>query len=152
MMRSVRHTGYTVRSMEASLEFYTELLGLELIWRRDEPIDFVGRIVGYPGGHVRLAFLKCPGDEHVLELLQYVEPVGVPLDVRERCNPGSHHLCFEVDDIWAEYRRLEPLGVDFVSEPVLITSGVNQGAWAVYLFDPDGISCELWQSAVKVSD
>jgi hypothetical protein len=37
--------------------------------------------------------------------------------------------------------------VKFLSAPVPITAGVNAGAYAVYLRDPDGFTIELVQPA-----
>jgi lactoylglutathione lyase len=50
-----------------------------------------------------------------------------------------------VTNLQAEYERLKALGVRFKSEPNAITAGVNQGGWAVYFTDPDGITLELIQ-------
>jgi hypothetical protein len=36
-------------------------------------------------------------------------------------------------------------GVRFKSEPIEITTGMNKGAYTVYLSDPDGIPLEIFQ-------
>lgn len=60
---------------------------------------------------------------------------------------GNGHLSFNVDDIWTTYRQLVAAGVRFKSEPISITRGPNQGGWAVYFTDPDGITLEMIQRA-----
>jgi hypothetical protein len=46
------------------------------------------------------------------------------------------------------YERLLAAGVDtFVSAPVEVDTGINRGARALYLRDPDGIPVELFQPA-----
>ena len=60
-------------------------------------------------------------------------------------NPGTAHVCVSVDDLRAVHRTLRRAGVEFVSEPVLVTSGANKGRIAVYAKDPDGIRVELLQ-------
>jgi catechol 2,3-dioxygenase-like lactoylglutathione lyase family enzyme len=52
-----------------------------------------------------------------------------------------------VGDIGAEYQRLAGAGVEFVSPPVDISEGMNQGGRACYFKDPDGITLELYQPA-----
>jgi catechol 2,3-dioxygenase-like lactoylglutathione lyase family enzyme len=85
-----------------------------------------------------------PDNGHFLELLEYqshpVEPT-----LRETNRPGNGHVCFHVDDVWAMYRKLSQAGVAFVSEPVVITAGANEGAQAVYSRDPDGFTVELFR-------
>ena len=57
-------------------------------------------------------------------------------------------LCFFVEDIDREYRRLKEMGVEFLSEPQTFDStkyGFGKSR-AVYLRDPDGIVLELLQT------
>ena len=50
----------------------------------------------------------------------------------------------------AEFARMKALGVHFKAEkPVAIQAGVNKGGFAIYLFDPDGITLELLQPPSK---
>jgi hypothetical protein len=39
--------------------------------------------------------------------------------------------------------------VHFRSAPVYMNEGPNEGGWAVYMLDPDGITIELFQPAPK---
>ncbi|HEV8635369.1 MAG TPA: VOC family protein [Chloroflexota bacterium] len=138
------HTGFTVANMERSLAFYRDLLGLEVTAQWVGTAEYLGRVVGFPGARIKLAFLRAPGDAHRLELLEYESHPGEPTP-RETNRPGNGHICFYVDDVWATYRELSRAGVPFVSEPVPITAGVNEGAQAVYARDPDGFTVELFQ-------
>ena len=57
-------------------------------------------------------------------------------------------LCFFVEDIDREYRRLKEMGVEFLSDPQTFDStkyGFGKSR-AVYLRDPDGIVLELLQT------
>src|SRR5262249_31056398 len=105
---------------------------------------YFGRIVGLPGCKVRAALLRIPGGQHHVELFQYLTPPGETYCPRP-CDPGSAHLSFLVEDLTEFYRKLHGNGVDFVSEPVLIDSGPNRGAYGVYVRDPNGILLELFQ-------
>jgi catechol 2,3-dioxygenase-like lactoylglutathione lyase family enzyme len=140
----VYHTSYTVSNLERSLEFYAGLLGCEVLWQREITNQYFREIVGFPDCVVKAAHLRIPGSAHVLELFEYVTPRGTPADVRTN-NPGSSHLSLYVEDLPAAYEELQARGIRFRSPPVAIDAGVNKGGYALYMFDPDGISVELFQ-------
>jgi catechol 2,3-dioxygenase-like lactoylglutathione lyase family enzyme len=143
------HTSYTVSNLERSLEFYHDLLGFEVLHIRPQITSHYFReIVGFPEGVIKGAYLAIPGTSHKLELFEYVNPRGAPLDTRNN-NPGSSHLAFYVDDLAALYEALKARGVQFRSAPVYMDEGPNEGGWAVYMLDPDGITIELFQPAQR---
>jgi catechol 2,3-dioxygenase-like lactoylglutathione lyase family enzyme len=142
------HTGYTVSDLERSLGFYHGLLGLEIVGRQEKQGGYLGAIVGHPDAHVKMAHLRVPGSEHVVELFEYVAPEGTGPGRFEPPNVGTSHLCLLTDDLQALYDRLVAEGVDsFVSPPVLVDTGFNTGGYGLYLRDPDGIPVELFQPA-----
>jgi catechol 2,3-dioxygenase-like lactoylglutathione lyase family enzyme len=141
----LHHTGYTVSDLDRSLRFYRDLLGCEVIAEQEKEGGYLAAIVGYPDAHVRMAHLRAPSGEHVIELFQYVTPEGVAVGIEPR-NIGASHLCFLVADLADVYDRLRSAGVDtFVSPPVEVDTGINRGGSGVYLRDPDGITVELFQ-------
>ena len=88
------HTGYTVRDMAASLDFYCGLLGFRLISERPEiTAQFFRDIVGMPHAVVHAVLLEIPGTAHTLELFEYKHPEGAAQTLTPTCNPGSAHLC-----------------------------------------------------------
>jgi catechol 2,3-dioxygenase-like lactoylglutathione lyase family enzyme len=140
----VHHTSFTVADLDASLAFFRDLLGLEVVYVREIRDDYFGAIVGLPGCRVRAALLRLPGSAHHLELFEYLQPRGTahrPLP----CDPGSCHLSLLADDLPGLAARLRSQGVALVSDPVLITAGPNRGGYGVYLHDPNGILIELFQ-------
>ena len=138
------HTGFTVADLARSLRFYRDLLGFEVVAEQVAEAEYLGRVVGFPGVRIKMAFLRVPGDGHRLELLEYLTHPGEPTP-RETNRPGNGHICLYVDDLAALHARLAAAGVTFMSEPVDITAGVNKGARAVYARDPDGFTVELLQ-------
>lgn len=84
-VRRIDHVGVVVRSIDDSLPFYVETLGLRLV--ADAP---------RPDGTVRLAYLEA-GDTTV----QLVQPLGdgPAAEFLLGHGEGLHHICFEVDDI-----------------------------------------------------
>jgi lactoylglutathione lyase len=143
----LHHTGLTVADLDRSVAFYRDLLGCEILSTQEKEGGYLAAIVGYPDAHVRMAHLRVPGSEHVIELFQYLSPPGDRADVEPR-NIGASHLCFIVDDLEALYDSLLGRGVtSFVSPPIEVDTGINRGGLALYLRDPDGITVELFQPA-----
>jgi catechol 2,3-dioxygenase-like lactoylglutathione lyase family enzyme len=148
VVNGVHHTCYTVSDLDRTVAFYSEL-GCEPLAEQEKQGGYLAAIVGYPDAHVRMAHLRVPGAEHVIELFQYLAPAGARADVAP-VNVGASHVCFLVDDLPELYERLRARGVDsFVSAPVEVDTGVNRGGWALYLRDPDGITVELFQPPAR---
>jgi catechol 2,3-dioxygenase-like lactoylglutathione lyase family enzyme len=141
---ALHHTGYTVSDLDRSVSFYRDLLGCEVIASQEKEGGYLAAIVGYPDAHVRMAHLRAPHSAHVIELFQYLTPESGQAET-EPHNVGTAHICFLVDDLGATYRRLQADGVEFISAPVEIDTGINTGGRALYLRDPDGIPMELFE-------
>jgi extradiol dioxygenase family protein len=94
---------------------------------------------------VHAVLLEIPGTSHTLELFEYKQPKGTPQTLTPTCNPGSAHLCYQVDDLNAMYEHLKAAGCEFISRPHFIDSGPSAGAWALYMKDPNGAPIELQQ-------
>jgi len=149
MLRGVWHFSFTVSNLEQSIAFYRDILGMELIHRQEQSNPYTRKLVGYPDAHLRVAQLKtaagtCSPSTHMLELVEYVAPQGTKIDTGT-CNPGTAHLAFVVDDIFAAYADWRQQGVRFKSDPVAIEAGVNRGGYTVYFLDPDDITLEIVQ-------
>jgi catechol 2,3-dioxygenase-like lactoylglutathione lyase family enzyme len=143
----VHHTSFTVADIDRSVAFFRDVLGLEVLHVREVRDEYFSRIVGLPDCLVRAALLRLPGENHCLELFQYLNPI--PRLANEApprpCDPGSGHLSFLVDDLPGYFEQLQNRGVNFVSQPVRITAGPNLGGYGLYLRDPNGILIELFQ-------
>ena len=115
------HTMVRVTDVDASLKFYCDALGLEVISRKD-----------FPQGKFTLIFLAAPGDgEAQVELTHNWEP--------ETYDGGRNfgHLAYAVDDIYAACERLQQHGVTINRPP-------RDGRMA-FVRSPDNISIELLQ-------
>ena len=144
------HTCYTVTDLESARIFYCDLLGFEIAHARPRITNRYFRdIIGIPDAIVRDLYLRIPGTDHHLELFVYEHPAGVAMDNRPQ-NPGSSHIAYIVDDLRALYARLQEqqlVAIEFISEPVYLDEGPNQGGWALYMRDPNGIIIELFEQA-----
>ena len=139
------HHGFTVSDAERSVTFYRDLLGLELVRvseRRDLPS--YDRMLGHDNVVLKIAILRHPVNNFILELVEYKNPVGRK---RELDNPfiGSSHLAFEVDDVDVVYELFQDTGYGAINPPVDVERDGIAVARAMYGLDPDGISIEIFQ-------
>ena len=115
------HTMVRVTDLDASLAFYRDALGLELL-----------KVNEVPQGRFTLAFLAAPGNhEAQIELTYNWDP--------EVYTGGRNfgHIAYGVDDIYATCQRLQAHGVTILRPP-------RDGRMA-FVRSPDGISIELLQ-------
>ena len=144
MIKGVHHTCITVSDLDRSIEFYRDLLGLELVMTEESERsgDDRSQALGVARAKVRLAILRA-GDAQV-ELIEYVTAAGRPYD-RHNNDVGTMHIAFQVDDIDAAYQRLLGHGVRFTAPPTTIPAGPMKGWRWTYFFDPDGVPLEIIQ-------
>ncbi len=138
MITKMHHTGFVVRDLDSCVAFYRDVLGLTAA----DPIIRIGpgisQVVGYDQTELRRVFLAI-ADGHVLELIQYVHPLGADRPTEERNAIGASHLAFEVDDIEETFELLVDRGAQGMNPPVEIIPG----RIGCYLQDPEGNWIEL---------
>ncbi len=116
------HTMVRVTDLDASLRFYRDALGLEVLSQRE-----------VPAGRYTLVFLAAPGDGAAqIELTYNWDP--------EAYTGGRNfgHVAYAVDDIYATCQRLVDHGVTISRPP-------RDGRMA-FVRSPDQISIELLQA------
>lgn len=150
MIADVLHFSFTVSDIERSIDWYTRVLGLELVHRQRQDNDYTRTIVGIPGAVLEVAQFVVPGvpparSTHMLELVQYIAGAGRRRGPQPTNDVGVAHLALMVTDIHARHSTMADAGVAFVNPPVEITAGANRGGFACYFHDPDGITLELLQ-------
>ena len=125
------HTMLRVGDLERSLSFYTEVLGMRLLRRKD-----------YPGGRFTLAFVGY-GDESdtaVLELTHNWDTSSYDL------GGGYGHIAIGVDDIVAVCDQMRAKGGRVVREPGPMKNGTTVIA---FVEDPDGYKVELIEQSSR---
>jgi catechol 2,3-dioxygenase-like lactoylglutathione lyase family enzyme len=139
MITGFNHVGISVASLERSIAFYRDLLGMQLI----QEVAFAGEkyesILGLKGAKGRIAILRIGNLE--LEFFEFGHPVGRTADSnRPVCDAGIAHFAVQVEDLAGLYARLHAAGVVFHSPPIDFGC-----ALATYLRDPDGNVIEMLQ-------
>jgi lactoylglutathione lyase len=123
------HTMVRVTDIDASLKFYRDALGLELLSRRD-----------HEAGRYTLVFLAAPGDHSAQIELTYNWPDANGKSEQYGGGRNFGHVAYAVDDIYATCRRLMEHGVTINRPP-------RDGRMA-FVRSPDNISIELLQKGV----
>lgn len=149
MIGEIIHVGVTVTNLKQSIEFYHNVLGLELVGTIKMEGAATDKLFHQKGSTAEIAYLKGNGtlSGPPVELIQFTQ-TEIECKSATLFRTSISEICFQVDDIWAEYKRLTALGVKFLSEPQdfdFTADGFGKST-AVYLKDPDGIILELMQN------
>lgn len=135
-VRRIGHIGLAVRDIDASVRFYTEMLGLRLTEDFTYPEDEVGHGTTVSAG----AFVRCDSTHHCISIF---ELKGSPEDHETKSPYGLHHLAFEMDsaqDLLALYRRFKQEGVPIINA----RRGGPGNQPRFYARDPDGNQLEFY--------
>lgn len=90
---------------------------------------------------LKASWFRMNARSKTIEFWQYDNPVTKPLSGNRSSTDLGYSYSIEVGDIQIEYRRMRNLGVNFVSEPVLLGD-----FWQVYANDIDGNVFSLRQA------
>ena len=145
LVSGVAAVGVTVRDLDRSVAFYTDVLGFEKASDVEVTGDAYEHLTGVFGARLRQARLKL-GDEAV-ELTEFLAPRGRPIPAGSRSNDGwFQHIAIVVSDMAAAYKQLRTHKVAHAS-----TGPQRQPDWntaaggieAFYFKDPDGHVLEV---------
>ncbi|WP_077619965.1 VOC family protein [Bacillus sinesaloumensis] len=124
-LKKLEHVGIQVKDIDASIEFYTRVLGLELLERQ-----------GHVDPNLKLAFLGFShSDETVIELISGYNP-NLPTEGK------VHHIAFTVENIEEEIANVKEHGVTFIDESI---TTLPSGSRYIFFTGPDGEWIELFQ-------
>jgi methylmalonyl-CoA/ethylmalonyl-CoA epimerase len=106
----IHHIGLAVRSLDESLAFYRDVLGLVVTATEEVPAE-----------GVRVAFL--PAGEPRIELLEALGPDSPIARFVARRGEGFHHVCFQVGDIEEAVRTMKLRGAEIIDPPIRVGAG-----------------------------
>lgn len=116
------HTMIRVEDLDASIDFYTNKIGLEFVSRED-----------LPGNDATVAFLRDPKSGHEIELTYNHD--GRSYDLGD----GYGHLAFDVISVDDAYQEWKSRGVEFSLLPKTMQNGMR----IAFAVDPTGYKLEL---------
>lgn len=129
-VRKIEHTGIMVKQLETSIRFYEEVIGMKL-----------KHTLTHTNGVLRLAFLGFPGaDESEIELIEGYSD-------RLPAEGLVHHVAFTVDDIDAEFARIQSLGSVELIDQEIVT--LPNGSRYFFFKGPDGEWLEFFHTTTK---
>jgi lactoylglutathione lyase len=120
-VKKLLHTRMRVSDMDQTINFYTNVLGLEVLERKVSP----------RGSH--LAFLKVPNSEELIELCSF--PPSGPVTVQE----DLVHLAFKVENLDDTIQQLDANQIRITDGPTSTSSGSR----FIFIDAPDGYEVEL---------
>ncbi|MFW6435117.1 MAG: VOC family protein [Halovenus sp.] len=135
MHPTAHHYGITVTDLDRAVEFYRDVLNLEVLAEFSVGGEAFARGVDIEGASADFAHLDA-GDAR-LELVSY-EPEGEPQPELSLNEPGATHVGLAVDDLDAVYEGL-PDDVETLSEPQTTESGTR----ICFVRDPESNLVEL---------
>ena len=161
-MPDFHHVGITVRDIERSFAFYTDLVGMT-VWNQEEALDVEApeerepyrssggmeflafrseafdTLTGNHGAEFKYVMLQSADRGFVLQLTEYLIGGAEGCDVAHN-RPGSPHLSFFVPDVDATFAAVDA-SPDFspTSNVVQITPSMR----SFYVNDPDGVPVEF---------
>ncbi len=121
----ILHTMLRTGDLDRSIAFYTQVLGMRLLRRRD-----------YPVGEFTLAFIGY-GDEADQAAIELTYNWGV---ASYDLGSGFGHIAIEVDDVYAACAQIKDKGGTIVREAGPMNAGTTIIA---FVQDPDGYLIEL---------
>jgi methylmalonyl-CoA/ethylmalonyl-CoA epimerase len=104
MLKKISHIGIAVINLDRAIEFYRDVLQMEILDR-----------IKVESQGVEIAFLKIGGTAELELLAPLSEDSGVAHYLAKH-GPGIHHICFEVDDIEQRIAWLTDHGVTMIDK------------------------------------
>lgn len=121
----ILHTMLRVGDLERSIRFYTDVLGMRLLRRKD-----------YPEGKFTLAFVGY-GEESEHSVIELTYNWGVE---QYEIGTAFGHIALEVDDVDQAAETIRERGGKILREPGPMNAGTTRIA---FVEDPDGYAIEL---------
>ncbi|MEK3934290.1 methylmalonyl-CoA epimerase [Sporosarcina sp. FSL W7-1349] len=102
-MQKVDHVGIAVKSIDASIGYYIDTLGLKLLAMEEVASQQV-RVAFIDAGNVKLELLEPMGED------------GAVAKFIEKRGEGVHHIAFGVTDIRSRMAELQEKGVQLLQD------------------------------------
>ena len=135
MIGRLNHVGVAVPSIEAAKETYRDLYGV--------PESAITETRELLAQGVKFAFVNIANSQ-----IELIEPLGdnspIARFIEKNPRGGQHHICFEVEDIYAARDEMVVRGARVLNEPRIGAHGTP-----IIFIDPknsDGVLIELMET------
>ena len=141
MIKEFLHIGVSVKDLEESVKFYTEVMQMDLDYRTKNKGDIISQIVGVEDADLDVAVVIKSNLR--IELLDYKNAEKKKNTIYPaQDQPGLVHISFLVDDVDKEYARIKSLGFEFNSPPMVAR---ENGPKITYFKGPDNVVVEIFE-------
>jgi methylmalonyl-CoA/ethylmalonyl-CoA epimerase len=135
MIGRLNHIGVAVPSIEAAKATYRDLYGV--------PAEAITETRELAAQGVKFAFVNLPNSQ-----IELIEPLGEASPIvnflAKNPNGGQHHVCFEVEDIYAARDEMVVRGAKVLNEPRIGAHGTP--IIFVHPKDSNGVLIELMET------
>lgn len=139
MIRDFFHVGISVKNLEESIKFYTEVMGMQVEYRASNRGEKVSRAVGIENAELEVCGVK--NDYMRLELIDYKnEEAKKNSRYKRQDEPGIIHIAFVYDDVGKMYEKIKALGYEFNASPMVTR---ERGHKIAYFKGPDNVMIEI---------
>jgi len=138
-MAELNHIGLTVKSLEASLRFYCDVVGMTVETNFALENGGFAKLTRNPAAAIKGAYVMA--GTFRLQLLEYIAGGGTAQSIHHN-NAGSPHMSFGVPDVEMKFREVQAMAwPKIISDIVEVIPGFR----SFYVEDPDGVPVEFFQ-------
>ena len=133
-VRQFHHHAFRTNDMEATRQFWEDILGMPLIGTFVETTD---PVTEEPSNYIHTFFEMADGS--ALAFFQFQEGLYKASSIQGPQDPFDHHIALEVESkeaVMAYQRRMDEAGYEYM----LIDHGY---CYSIYMHDPNGMQVEL---------
>lgn len=137
----VDHTAIGVSKTEASLKFYHDLLGMQVVGGSLNYGETQEKLSGVPGARVKITTVRFPNSKGMgIEFLEYLHPI----DGRKKPpSTKAHHLTeietiIAVDDLSSLLEKTKRFNTPILSQGMILQKGSEEFKKMGMIADPDG--------------
>jgi molybdate transport system substrate-binding protein len=137
----VGNFSHIVSNLDRSLQFYRDVLGLEVTV--NNPFSgnpAIMKLGNTPGAQSRFAALRIPGSAVGIELIEYKDIDRKPQHPRF-VDPGAANIALSVRDLDDVFAKLQKFGATILTKGGK-PAAINNGSY-LFVQDPDGFVVEL---------
>lgn len=151
MTNIIKRTTLIVRDIEASRQWYEQVLGMSVYYDDEVVLSGVGFAAGQAGDRTHLLIMQAADPEiGMIGLLQWIDPpMAAPAEIPTSVTFGNPTFVVRSDDSRGAWEAAKALGTHVHAEPhewsIKGADGLMKHFIGVSLFDPDGYFYELNQ-------
>ena len=146
----IKRTTLIIRDMNASSQWYEEVLGMTLYYDDEITLSGNGMAAGKKGDITHLKIYKCEDPViGMIGLLQWIDPIMPAPEIPKSVGYGNPTFVVDTKDVQSLYARALKLNSNIHSHPhewsVRGATGSMINFLGMSLFDPDGYFYEVNQ-------